>query len=64
MYGCPLTEEAFSMTALTGAVDALRWLREHGCPWRVRTVCLNACANGYTSILDYIIDQGEVVSKW
>eukprot|EP00953_Heterococcus_sp_UTEX-ZZ885_P005570 3466-Heterococcus_DN1.PRE.1 len=61
IYGCPLTEEACDLSAATGAVDALRWLKEHGCPWRVRNVCLCASGNGSTDVLDFIIEQGEVL---
>jgi hypothetical protein len=61
IYGRTLTEEACDLSAATGAVDALRWLKEHGCPWRVRNVCLCASGNGSTDILDFIIEQGEVL---
>jgi hypothetical protein len=44
-----------------GYLDTLRWLRDNGCPWNVREVSIAAAYFGYTSILDYLEEQGEVL---
>jgi hypothetical protein len=59
--GCDWDTAACSEAALHGHLDTLRWLREHGCPWHVSDVCDNAAANGFPDVLDYVIEQGEVL---
>jgi hypothetical protein len=44
-----------------GETDALHWLRDDGCPWFVSEVCMRAARIGATDILDYVIEQGEVL---
>jgi hypothetical protein len=61
--GCSWDAEACDQAADFGHLDTLRWLREHGCPWDVRSVCLNEALCGFTDILDYIMEQGEVLDE-
>jgi hypothetical protein len=62
--GCPwsaaLCDQA-AMSALCGNFDTLRWLRDNGCPWNVRHICIHAASLGDTALLDYVIEQGEVL---
>eukprot|EP00953_Heterococcus_sp_UTEX-ZZ885_P011835 6835-Heterococcus_DN1.PRE.1 len=44
-----------------GHMSTLRWLRENGCQWKVRDVCIDASRNGHTNVLHYVIQQGEVL---
>jgi hypothetical protein len=44
-----------------GYLDTLQWLRDNGCPWVLRKVCIAAAYFGYTGILDYLEEQGEVL---
>jgi hypothetical protein len=60
--GCEWDDDACDEAAVCGHSDMLRWLREHGCPWDVGDVCINAAIHGLTDILDYVIEQGEVLS--
>eukprot|EP00953_Heterococcus_sp_UTEX-ZZ885_P038918 19967-Heterococcus_DN1.PRE.1 len=41
-----------------GHTSTLHWLRERGCQWKLRDVCVAASRNGHTDVLDY------VMSKW
>jgi hypothetical protein len=59
--GCDWDADACSDAASYGELDVLRWLREHGCPWNVQDMCICAARYGYTLILDYVIEQGEVL---
>jgi hypothetical protein len=59
--GCDWNDSACDQTGMSGAVDTLRWLREHGCPWVVSDVCMQVACSGHTAIYDYIIEQGEVL---
>jgi hypothetical protein len=45
-----------------GHLDTLCWLRDNGCPWNVREVCTTAASGGFTNILDYVVEQGEVLN--
>jgi hypothetical protein len=60
--GCDWDTNACTEAARCGRIDMLRWLREHGCPWTVSEVCIQAARNGHSSILDFIIEQGEVLN--
>eukprot|EP00953_Heterococcus_sp_UTEX-ZZ885_P016773 9409-Heterococcus_DN1.PRE.5 len=60
--GCHLDPEAYSAAAAHGHLETLRWLRENGCFWGVSAVCLSAVRSDCTDILDYIVEQGEVLS--
>eukprot|EP00953_Heterococcus_sp_UTEX-ZZ885_P035386 18275-Heterococcus_DN1.PRE.1 len=60
--GCGWDASACARAGVFGQLDALRWLRSNGCPWDVSTVCTSAACGGYTDILDYVIEQGEVLS--
>jgi hypothetical protein len=60
--GCSWDESACSRAAAGGHLGALRWLRERGCPCVVSNVCIAAARNGHTDILDYAIEQGEVLN--
>jgi hypothetical protein len=59
--GCEWGTSACEDAALCSELNMLRWLRQNGCPWTVRTVCMHAAYNGCTEILDYIVEQGEVL---
>jgi hypothetical protein len=57
--GCDWDGAACTQAAKCGHINKLRWLRESGCPWDVRDMCLAGI--DFSSILDYIIEQGEVL---
>jgi hypothetical protein len=59
--GCEFTHTACKQAAAHGHMSTLHWLRESGCQWRVRDVCVDAARNGHTDVLDYVIEQGEVL---
>jgi hypothetical protein len=59
--GCDWTVDATTQAATSGDIKTLRWLRENDCPWDVRAVCMQAVRNGSTDMLDFIIEQGEVL---
>jgi hypothetical protein len=59
--GCDWDINACESAAGHGQLDTLRWLRDNGCPWIVSDVCMRAAAYGLTAILDYVIEQGEVL---
>jgi hypothetical protein len=59
--GCDWNDDTCSHTVVCGHLDTLRWLREHGCPWNVRQICMRAADSGYIDILDFVIEQGEVI---
>jgi hypothetical protein len=50
---CDWDADACSDAASGGALGALRWLRENGCPWDSSEVFVSAARNGHTEILDY-----------
>jgi hypothetical protein len=60
--GCAWDTNACTEAADNGHLSTLRWLREAGCPWDVRQVCRCASYYGSTDILDYMIEQGAVLS--
>eukprot|EP00953_Heterococcus_sp_UTEX-ZZ885_P003694 2507-Heterococcus_DN1.PRE.7 len=60
--GCEWDASVCTSVATFGATDALRWLQDHGCPWDVSAVCCGAAFAGCTDILDYVLEQGEVLS--
>jgi hypothetical protein len=60
--GCGWSTDACAVAAGRGHLDTLRWLRDGGCPWVVREVCTRAAGCGYTHVLDYVIEQGEVLN--
>jgi hypothetical protein len=59
--GCELQAIACHRAAARGPVGTLRWLRENGCPWDVSEVVNGAARNGCTNVLDFVIEQGEVL---
>jgi hypothetical protein len=59
--GCDWDTTACTRAATCGRLDTLRWLRENGCSWNVQAICMYAADNGFTNILDYVIEQGEVL---
>jgi Na+-translocating ferredoxin:NAD+ oxidoreductase RNF subunit RnfB len=59
--GCAWSTSACEQAALAAQSDTLRWLRENGCPWIASEVCMYAAYNGCTEILDFVIEQGEVL---
>jgi hypothetical protein len=59
--GCEWDVDACSAAAESGQLDTLRWLRENGCPCDIREVCSAAADGDSTDILDYIVDQDEVL---
>jgi hypothetical protein len=63
----------YALLAVTGALRHAQkllematlmccWLREHGCPWDVSEVCSFAAGSGAIDILDYLLEQGAVLS--
>jgi hypothetical protein len=60
--GCEWNTDACSQAAAGSHIEVLAWLREHGCPWDMSEVFIAAAGYGHTSILDYIVQQGEVLS--
>jgi hypothetical protein len=60
--GCEWHINACTEAIKYGECNTLSWLRENGCPWDVTQVCMKAARYGRTSILDYILGQGEVFS--
>eukprot|EP00953_Heterococcus_sp_UTEX-ZZ885_P007681 4633-Heterococcus_DN1.PRE.5 len=44
-----------------GHVHTLRWLRAHACPWDVSDVLTKAACNSYIDVLDFVIEQGDVL---
>jgi hypothetical protein len=59
--GCDWDAEACRLAAVFGHYDTLRWLRENGCPWEAEVAFFDVSRYGYTSILSYFIEQGEVI---
>jgi hypothetical protein len=59
--GCELTGTACDRAAASGEMGTLRWLRDNGCSWDVYEVSMAAARNGHTDVLDFIIEQGEVL---
>jgi hypothetical protein len=60
--GCDWDASACCYAAANGHFETLRWLRASGCPWTVSAVCAGAAQLGSTDILDYVIEQGELLS--
>jgi hypothetical protein len=59
--GCEWTVSA-SLTAVCGGqLGTLRWLVEQGCPWRLHDICVTAAWGNDTDIVDYVLEQGEVL---
>eukprot|EP00953_Heterococcus_sp_UTEX-ZZ885_P009330 5509-Heterococcus_DN1.PRE.2 len=58
---CEWPDQTCDSTATHGHLDTLRWLRTNGCPCSVRRVCVAAATNGFTDILDYLINDGEAL---
>jgi hypothetical protein len=59
--GCEWNVRACSKAARGGHLDTLRWLRENECPWDARHVCIYAARYGHTNILNFVLEQGELV---
>jgi hypothetical protein len=59
--GCDWDASACQQATITGAMGALQWLRENGCPWNASDICISAAGNGFINILDYVVEQGEVL---
>jgi hypothetical protein len=59
--GCDWDTDACSEAVECGRLETLHWLREHGCPWDVTEVVYGASREGFTDILDYVLEQGEVL---
>jgi hypothetical protein len=60
--GCEWDAGACSGATTRHYFDTLRWLLEHGCPYDVSQVCISAARGGCTDLLDYVLEQGEVLS--
>jgi hypothetical protein len=58
---CDWNAEACTGAIQVGRLYMLRWLRENGCPWDVPAVCVSAAYFGDADILDFVIEQGEVL---
>jgi hypothetical protein len=59
--GCEWTESACAQAVTSCHFDMLRWLRENGCPWSVYEVSMEAASVSNIEVLDYIVEQGEVL---
>jgi hypothetical protein len=59
--GCNWNVHACSKAAEGGHLDTLRWSRENECPWDARQVCINAARYGYTNILNYVLEQDDLL---
>jgi hypothetical protein len=59
--GCEWDVDTCYSAIVCDHLDTLRWLREHGCPWDVRQICMRVANAGFIDILDYVIEQGEVL---
>jgi hypothetical protein len=59
--GCDWNSKACSTAAVHGHLETLRWLREHGCPWDVSEWFIDIARYGRMKILDFIVEQGEVL---
>jgi hypothetical protein len=59
--GCAWDASACTNAAGGGHLDVLRWLRANGCPWVVHDMCISAARSSRTDVLDYLIEQGEVL---
>jgi hypothetical protein len=60
--GCDWDAAACNQAAKHRQFDMVRWLRGNGCPWDLSYVCISAAGDGCTDMLDYVIEQGEVLS--
>jgi hypothetical protein len=60
--GCDWDTAACTQALEAGHYDMLRWLREQGCPWSVSEICTCAASDGDVDILEYVIEQGEVLN--
>jgi hypothetical protein len=58
--GYDLDETACSCAARFGHVHTLRWLHEHGCPWDVEGVCLDAAEGGNIDVMVYLQQDEDV----
>jgi hypothetical protein len=59
--GCDWDAAACRWAGEGGHLDTVRWLREAGCPWVLKDVCKGAARCGNTNVLDYVVEQGEVL---
>jgi hypothetical protein len=59
--GCEWSEDACEQAVIHRSLDTLRWLRDRGAPWDVTEVLQLAACNNLTDILEYVIEQGEVL---
>jgi hypothetical protein len=60
--GCDWNADACNYAAVARQVDTLHWLRQNGCPCKIRNVCSNASRYGNINILNYVNEQCEVMS--
>ena len=56
----------FEATALGGDMDAIRWLREHKCPWYDNggSACTGAAEGGHLDVLKWLRAEGCPWDKW
>jgi hypothetical protein len=59
--GCGWNDAVCEQAGLYGNLDTLRWLREHGCPWDIEEVLINAATGGHPDIIRYVIEQRDVL---
>jgi Ankyrin repeats (3 copies) len=63
--GCDWDANTCYHAVLCNHIETLRWLRDNGCAWDLKRVCMCAAVNGFTNILEYILEyileQGEVL---
>jgi hypothetical protein len=59
--GCDWNDDACIYAAYDGHLSTLRWMRENECPCDMSGVFTAAARYGFTNILGYVIEQGEVL---
>ncbi|KXZ46066.1 hypothetical protein GPECTOR_47g341 [Gonium pectorale] len=52
-----LNAELFAAASLSGNMELLVWLRQHGCPWDC-TAYSGAAEAGWEAVLDWLVEQG------
>jgi hypothetical protein len=57
---CPWDDITCNYAAHAGSLDALRWLRERGCPWSTFAVSICAACSGSIDLMLYLQQQGIV----
>jgi hypothetical protein len=45
--------------ARAGQLEALKWAREHGCPWEESRMCHRAALGGHLGVLKWLRELGR-----